>query len=149
MTKHFSFDELTRSATAARKGIDNTPDQEVEGNLLNLCESVLEPLRRYLREPLRVTSGYRSYKLNKALGGARRSQHIGGYAADVICTGRNAELFRYAMKCLDFDQMIWEYGTEDEPAWIHISFTDGANRNEALRAVKGRWGTKYTPYERL
>ena len=145
MTKHFTLDELTRSATAARKGIDNTPDQEAEGNLFNLCENVLEPIRRYLGESLRVNSGYRSAKLNKAIGGARWSQHLEGEAADITCTGRNAEIIRYAIKALDFDQVIWEFGDADEPQWVHISFRDGGNRNEALRAVRGRWGTKYLP----
>ena len=144
MTKHFTLNELTRSATAARKGIDNNPDQEAEGNLYSLCENVLEPIRKYLGEPLRVNSGYRSQKLNKAIGGARWSQHLEGEAADITCTGRNAEIVRYALKALDFDQLIWEYGTDEEPQWVHISFRDGGNRKEALRAVRGKWSTKYS-----
>ena len=87
MTRHFTLNELTRSATAARKGIDNNPDQEAEGNLYSLCENVLEPIRKYLGEPLRVNSGYRSQKLNKAIGGARWSQHLEGEAADITFSG--------------------------------------------------------------
>lgn len=148
MTNHFSFDELTRSATAARKGIDNNPDQEAEGNLLALCENILEPIRKYLGQPLRITSGYRSQKLNKAIGGARRSQHIDGQAADVTCQGRNAEVFNYALKALDYDQLIWEFGTADEPQWVHISFNEGNNRKQALIAYRHGRKTLYTPYDK-
>ena len=149
MTKHFTINELTRSATAARKGIDNNPDQEVEGNLLALCENVLEPIRKYLGQPLRVNSGYRSQKLNRVIGGSKRSQHIEGQAADITCTGRNAEVFNYALKALDFDQLIWEFGTADEPQWVHISFNEGNNRKEALIAYRYGRKTLYTPYNKL
>ena len=149
MTKHFTLDELTRSATAARKGIDNNPDQEVEGNLLALCENILEPIRKYLGQPLRITSGYRSAKLNRVLGGARRSQHVEGEAADITCQGRNAEVFSYALKALDYDQLIWEFGTADEPQWVHVSFNECNNRNEALIAYRQGRKTLYTPYNKL
>ena len=147
MTKHFTLEELTFSQTAARKGIDNTPNEEQKQNLLNLCIHVLEPVRHFLREPLRIGSGFRSDKLNKAIGGATRngvstSQHCEGKAADLVCRGRNAEIFRY-LKNLDVDQVIWEFGTDQEPQWVHVSWNGSENRNQYLKAIKRNGKTQY------
>jgi zinc D-Ala-D-Ala carboxypeptidase len=121
LSEHFSLDEFTRSFAATRLGIDNTPPVEAVSNLQCLCQEVLEPLRRHARRPVVISSGYRSRQLNQAVGGATRSQHCKGEAADIhipdIRTGH--EWFHYIATHLPFDQLIWEYvGTA---AWIHVS----------------------------
>jgi hypothetical protein len=147
MTKHFTLAELTFSPTASKRGIDNTPTPEQQQNLLNLCVHVLEPVRHFLREPLQITSGFRSEQLNKVIGGATRngkatSQHCEGKAADIVCRGRNAEIFKY-LKNLDVDQVIWEFGDNNEPDWVHVSWNGSSNRNEYLKAVKRNGKTQY------
>ena len=146
MTKNFTLAELTYSQTATRKGIDNTPSTDQEANLKELAENILQPVRNYLKEPLRVTSGFRSAKLNKAIGGARKSQHKEGKAADIVCSGRNAEIFRYIKHNLDFDQLIWEAGTDDEPLWIHVSYNGENNRKQSLRMVREGKRVRYYPF---
>jgi hypothetical protein len=150
LSKHFTLNEATFSPTAARKGIDNNPGVEETQNLINLCVYVLEPVRKYLGEPLRITSGYRSPELNAAIGGASKggkqtSQHCEGKAADIVCEGRNAEIFRY-LKNLDIDQAIWEFGTDKEPAWVHVSWNGSKNRNQYLKAVKRNGKTQYIKF---
>ena len=144
MTKNFTIAELTHSETAARLGIPQEPSPAVRANLLALATNVLQPLRDRFGAPIRVSSGYRSYALNARIGGARNSQHTLGQAADLVVHGRNAELFHIIRENLPFDQLIWEFGTKDEPAWVHVSFrNDGKNRGEILVAGKGGywpWG---------
>lgn len=121
--KYFSMTELTRSATARRKGIDNTPSGEVRANLTALVANCLDPLREAWGQPIIVTSGYRCDKLNRAVGGARNSQHTKGQAADIRTVEdtpeANRRLFDLILKMkLPFDQLIDEYGYD----WIHISY---------------------------
>lgn len=148
LSKHFSLEEMTHSPTAARKGLKNAPNAVQTENLRALCENILEPIRKYLNQPLFISSGFRSEELNAAIGGASKngkatSQHCKGEAADIVCNGRNAEIFRYA-KNLDFDQLIWEFGNNDQPEWVHISYKrNGANRKQILKAVKENGRTKY------
>lgn len=146
MTKNFTRGELIYSQTATRKGIVNVPNTEQEANLQTLAENILQPVRNYLKEPLRVTSGFRSTKLNKAIGGARKSQHLEGKAADIVCSGRNAEIFRYIKANLDFDQLIWEAGTDNEPDWIHVSYNGEKNRKQSLRMVREGKRVRYYPF---
>lgn len=134
LTPHFSLDEFTRSATALRLGIDNSPSVEAISNLQNLCQQVLEPLRQHFGCPVVISSGYRCRRLNKAVGGVARSQHITGEAADLhlpdIATGHT--WFDYIYRHLPFDQLIWEHshGT----TWIHVSISRNyaANRHQVL-----------------
>ena len=131
--KYFSIQELTKSATAARKGIDNSPSTQVVQNLTALIEMVLDPLREAYGKPIIVTSGYRCEKLNKAVGGAANSQHVKGEAADIRCVSdsraENKRLFDLIVASgLPFDQLIDEYGYD----WVHVSFRDGANRRQIL-----------------
>ena len=132
--KYFIIEELTDSAVARQLHIDNTPDKMCIQNLQALVEHVLDPAREALGKAIRVNSGYRCPRLNKCVGGVDNSQHIKGEAAD-IDTGHPAEnkkLFEILLK-LPFDQLIWERGNKQGPAWIHVSYKrNGENRKEVL-----------------
>ncbi len=131
MAKYFSIDELTRSATAAARGIDNTPPEGAAARLRVLAERLLDPVRELWGAPLRVNSGYRSPALNAAVGGAPSSQHLMGEAADITTGSRegNRRLFGLiAASPLEFDQLIDERGW----SWLHISYREGANRGRVL-----------------
>ena len=131
--KYFTMTELTSSATAKRKGIDNTPDAKAKAALSALVANVLDPLREKYGKPIVVSSGYRCPKLNKAVGGVARSQHTKGEAADIRCVSdsraENKRLFDLIVASgLPFDQLIDEYGYD----WVHVSYKDGANRRQIL-----------------
>jgi hypothetical protein len=146
--RYFSIDELTTSTEARKMCIDNTPTSEVVANLTALVEAVLDPLRDKYGHPIMVSSGYRCPRLNKAVGGAVNSQHTTGEAADIY-VGRPkemAELFSLIYYTLPYDQLIWERGNDEAPAWIHVSYRRGgdmANRYQCLRYD----GKKYYPYK--
>lgn len=130
--KHFTIEELCRSETAQRKGINNTPTDNVRKNLTALVDNVLDPLRDWYGKPIRVNSGYRCPALNKAVGGVANSQHLTGQAADIDTDDRaeNRKLMKHIEDSLDFDQLIWENGG----AWVHVSYrSDGKNRRQVLK----------------
>jgi zinc D-Ala-D-Ala carboxypeptidase len=133
ISEHLTLDELTRSQTATRLKIDNTPSEEAKNNLKILCKNIYEPLINQFKH-LRISSAYRSEKLNKMIKGAKNSQHIKGQALDIQGTKgvTNAQIFNYVKENLDFDQLIWEFGSKIEPAWVHISFKSTNNRNQIL-----------------
>lgn len=135
LTNNFSYEEMTRSVTARNRGIDNTPDATQIASLRMLCIKVLQPCREHLGEPIVVQSGFRSSKLNKRIGGAKNSQHTRGEAADISCQNNKA-VFDFIHDNLPFDQLIWEFGNDDQPEWIHVSHALGENRGEVLRAFK-------------
>lgn len=145
LSKNFSLDELSKSTTAIRLGIDNTPSDIVITNLLELCEHVLQPLRDHIGESIKVSSGYRSPALNKKIGGSKTSQHCFGQAADISCGERTAELFKYIENNLIFDQLIWEFGNDTNPDWVHVSYSTIKNRKQSLRAYKVNGKTIYKP----
>lgn len=122
---HFSIEELCRSTTANRLGIDNHPDTAAVGNLTELMDNILEPLRDRFGLPIMVNSGYRCLRLNRAVGGADGSQHTKGQAADIsaVNTADNARLYEIILNELPFDQLIWEKGNDRFPAWVHVSYT--------------------------
>jgi zinc D-Ala-D-Ala carboxypeptidase len=141
LSKNLSLAEVTKSTTASRLGINNTPDDWTIENLRAVAESIFQPLRDSFGVPIFVSSGYRSAELNKAIGGSKRSQHVQGRAldldADVFGSCTNAQIFDYIRKNLEFDQLIWEFGTEDNPDWVHVSFVrDGNNRGRCLKACR-------------
>lgn len=141
--KHFTFYELTKSATAKRKGIDNSPSVQVRANLAALVENVLDPLREAYGKPIVVTSGYRCEKLNRAVGGAASSQHVKGQAADIRSVQdtpeENKKLYDLIVKLgLPFDQIINEYNYD----WVHVSYGP-RHRRQKLKAVKRNGKTSY------
>ena len=152
ISKHVSYNEATKSATAQRKGIYNTPNVTELQNMRTLCEKIFEPLRKAMGEkPLRITSFFRSIELNRAIGGSSRSQHCSGQAMDIDADGShtsNKELFMYIVNNLDFDQLIWEFGDNLNPDWIHVSYvSEEQNRNQILKAIRVDGRTKYISYE--
>ena len=131
--KYFTMNELTHSATAIRKGIDNTPDSTAKANLTALVANILDPLREAYGKPIVVSSGYRCAKLNRAVGGVARSQHISGQAADIQSVSKSKadhkKLFELAQRLrLPYDQLIDEYDYK----WVHISFNTKGNRRQVL-----------------
>ena len=149
LTENFSLNELTKSQTAERKGIDNTPSAEHQENLKRLCESILQRIRDHFGEVVSVSSGYRSPELCVAIGSSTKSQHARGESADFEIFGvSNKELADYIDQNLDYDQLILEYWKgEDEPnsGWVHCSFNTQGNRKQYLRAYKENGSTKYEP----
>ena len=139
LSKNFSLEELTKSQTATRKGIDNTPSPEHQANLQSLCASILQPIRDHFSQVVTVSSGYRSQELCLAIGSKTTSQHAKGEAADFEIFGvSNKELADYIHENLDYDQLILEYWTESDPnsGWVHCSYSEGNNRNQYLKAYK-------------
>ena len=147
ISKHISDKEGVYSRTALRRGIDNTPTEDHKINMVELAENIFEPLRMYVGGPIKINSFYRSPELNTAIGGSATSQHCKGQAIDIDDTfGRmtNAEMYRFIKDHLDFDQMIWEFGDDDNPAWVHISYvSEDDNRRRCLKAYKENGSTKY------
>ena len=147
ISKHISYREATHSATAKRRGLDNTPNQEQLENMYKVAEFIFEPLRLFVGGPIKIISFFSCGDVNKAVGGTSRSQHCKGQAIDiddVFGHKTNAEMFQYVRENLDFDQMIWEFGSNNNPSWLHISYVSKAeNRNRILRAVKRDGKTKY------
>lgn len=148
LSKNFSLAEFTESNTAIRNGIDNNPTAEHIHNLVELCENVLQPLRDRIGSSIRVTSGYRSEALNKAIGGSKTSDHSHGRAADIklVINGVNIsdELY-HGIKAMGvpFKQLIWEFGDDDTPQWVHIAFDKDNNKMQCLKAYKENGKTKY------
>lgn len=135
--KYFTIAEFCKSETARRKGIDNSPTNAAEVNILRLVNNVLDPLRTAWGKPIVVNSGYRCAKLNKAVGGASSSQHLTGQAADIEDASRrreeNKKLFELIIKLgLPFDQLINEFDYD----WIHVSFSSTSPRKQILAAIK-------------
>ena len=148
ISKHISDREGVYSTTATRRGIDNTPKLEELNNMKLLAEKIFEPLREWVGGPIRVNSFYRSPELNKAIGGSTTSQHCKGQAMDIddtSCHKTNAEMYAWIKENLDFDQMIWEFGDDKNPNWVHVSYvSEDENRNRCLKAYKENGSTKYS-----
>jgi|TARA_R100000482_G_C5080931_1_gene126005 hypothetical protein len=148
ISKHISYKEGVYSITAKRLGLNNKPDTYALVNMQVLAENVFEPLRKWVGGPIKINSFYRSEKLNKAIGGSSRSQHCQGRAIDIDDTyghKTNAEMYNWIKENLDFDQMIWEFGTDDNPDWVHISYvSEEENRKRCLKAARLNGKTTYS-----
>lgn len=139
ISKHITYKESIRSATAIRNGIKNEPNEEQIKAMKELAKKVFEPLRVHFDQPILVNSFFRSVALNKRIGGSGTSQHCSGEAVDMDATNgvTNKQLFDYIKDNLEFDQLIWEFGTAKEPDWVHVSYVSKKeNRNKVLKAVK-------------
>lgn len=138
--------EALRSNTAKRLGINNMPDNDTLVTMQITAEHIFEPLRNKFNEPIYISSFYRSPELNKAIGGSSSSQHCKGEAIDiddVYSKASNADFFNYIKNHLEFDQLIWEFGDDQNPAWVHVSYSLGKNRMRILKAIKENGRTKY------
>ena len=148
LSQNFSLEELTKSQTATRKGIDNTPSPTHQANLQSLCTHVLQPIRDHFSRVVTISSGYRSPELCTAIGSKITSQHAKGEAADFEIFGvSNKELADYIHENLDYDQLILEYWKESDPnsGWVHCSYSENQKRRQYLKAFKSNGSTKYEP----
>ena len=141
LSKNFSLGEFTKSNTASRLGLSNIPNKDHVGNLKTLTNFVLQPLREGFNFPINISSGYRGELLNTAIGGSKTSDHCFGKAADLdndqYRKGQNADIFFFIKENLSFDQLIWEFGDEESPSWVHVSYRSlNENRGQILVAYK-------------
>ena len=147
ISKHVSYKEGVKSNTATRLGIDNTPTAYQLSNMGILCDYIFEPLRKWVGGPIKINSFFRCEDLNQAIGGSSRSQHCEGRAIDLDDTfghKTNAEMFQYIKDNLSFDQIIWEFGDDTNPDWVHVSFiSESDNRGRVMKAVKENGKTSY------
>ncbi len=159
LSTNLTLKEATKSRTAIRKGISNEPTKEEIEKLKLTAEKVFQPVRSHFNLPIGITSMFRTKELNIKIGGSETSQHCKAEAIDMdadmfggVCLDNegneipftNKMIFDYIRENLDFDQLIWEFGTSDEPAWIHVSYKKEGNRNRALKAFRNTLGkTQY------
>ena len=150
LSTHLSLSEVTRSESAKRKGISNMPTAEHIANFKILAEKIFEPIRSHFKVPIIISSGYRSKELNAVIGGSLTSQHCSGEAIDIDMDGTtggvsNKMVFDYIKTNLNFDQLIWEFGTSENPDWVHVSYeTNGIQRKQVLKASRVNGNTVYT-----
>lgn len=140
LSTNFELEEFLQSQTAIRKGIKEqfTPSQDVIDNLKDVCVNILEPIRNWLKSPVKISSGYRCEKLNKSIGGAKNSQHTTGEAVDIdLGRSKNLELLNWIKGNLEFDQLLNEYPNEkEEPSWVHVSFTTKRKNRKQFLVIK-------------
>ena len=148
ISKHISYKEGVYSITAIRRGINNDPSNKQLANMELIAENIFEPLREYVGGPIKINSFFRSVKLNKAIGGSSKSQHCHGQAIDIDDTFgvvANSDMYNYIKNNLDFDQLIWEFGDDDNPNWVHVSYvSEEDNRKRCLRAYRSNNKTVYS-----
>lgn len=149
LSKNLDLIEVTSSLEAKRRGINNTPSAEHLANLKLLAEKVFQPIRDHFNVPIHISSGYRSQILNHAIGGASKSQHCLGQAIDIDMDGysiTNKQVFDYIKDNLEFDQLIYEFGNEKNPDWVHVSYSNKGNRKQVLKGKKIGIKTYYSNY---
>ena len=134
ISKHISYDEATKSPTAIRNGIKNEPNAEQLNNMKIVAEACFEPLRAWYSKPIKINSFYRCEALNTLVKGSKTSDHMKGRSIDIDAGSRveNKKIFEWCKANLKFDQLIFEYGDETGPDWVHVSFNLGNNRNQTL-----------------
>ena len=147
ISKHISYHEGTYSQTGVRRNLDNTPNEDQLKCMKEVSENLFEPLRKWVGGPIKINSFFRGEPVNTAIGGSKRSQHMKGQAIDIDDTfghRTNAEMYHYIKDNLDFDQLIWEFGTDKNPNWLHISWVSHRpNRKKLTIAKKVDGKTKY------
>ena len=149
LSENLDLGELTRSEAAKRAGISNTPTAEHIENMKKLATNIFQPIREHFGVPIFISSGYRSKELNSKIGGSSTSQHSSGEAIDIDMDGSssgvtNKQVFDYIKTNLNFDQLIWEFGSKNNPDWVHVSYeSTGKQRKQVLKAVKINGVTKY------
>lgn len=140
ISQHITIEEATKSQEAVRRGIRNVPNQTQLANMRLVAEKCFEPLRKHFKVAIGISSFFRSEPLNEAIGGSKNSQHCLGMAIDIDgdIFGRvsNSEIFHWLKDNVEFDQLIWEYGNDDNPAWVHVSYNPKGNRKQILRITK-------------
>lgn len=150
LSENLSLAEVMRSETAKRNGISNKPNPRHLENLKIIAGKIFQPIRNFFQRPIHLSSGYRSEELNAFIKGSASSQHCTGEALDIDMDGTeitNKEVFDYIKNNLEFDQLIWEFGTNDNPDWVHVSYkASGKQRKQILKATKVKGKTVYVPY---
>ena len=153
LSEHLALSEVIRSESAKRNGISNMPTPEHIENFKLLAEKVFEPIRNNFRCPIHISSGYRSKELNTLVGGSATSQHCTAEALDIDMDGTphgvtNKMVFDFIKSSLEFDQLIWEFGTDENPDWVHVSYeSTGKQRKQVLKAKRVAGKTVYEPYK--
>lgn len=142
LSKHVTLAEFQDSSTATTHGINNKMNESQIASAKLLCENVFEPLRIYLNTPIKISSGFRSLQLNKMIKGSSTSQHTKGEAMDLQIGSKG---FNFIKDKLNFDQLIWEFGNDENPSWVHVSFSS-KNRKQVLKATKKNGKTIYSNY---
>lgn len=150
LSKNLSLAEMIISNEAKRKGINNMPKEDSISNMKKLAVNIFQPIREHFNMPIHISSGYRSLALNKEIGGASTSQHCSGEAMDIDMDGTivsNAQIFHWIKDNLVYDQLIWEFGTDANPDWVHVSYeSTGKQRKQTLKGTKKNGKTVYINY---
>ena len=152
LSKNLWLSEVTKSNTAIRRGIDNTPTELHIANLRYLAEKVFQPIREHFGRPIFVSSGYRSKALNEAIGGSQNSFHSHGMALDLDMDGKaqnisNADIFNFIKDNLPYTELIWEFGTTDKPDWVHVAIAKGREQEKNTKiAYREDSKTKYRKF---
>ena len=143
LSAHVTLAEFENSPTATTYGINNKMSESQIASAKLLCENVFEPLRIHLNTPIKISSGFRCVQLNRMIKGSSTSQHCKGEAMDIKI---DAKGFHFIKDKLEFDQLIWEFGNDENPQWVHVSYKKGRNRKQVLKATKQNGKTKYSSY---
>ena len=158
VSDNITFKEATKSRKAIALGIDNLPDEDQLANMILVAENVFQPLREHYGWAIGITSFFRADLVNKAVGGATYSKHKRGQAIDIdadvyeqtfedACEFTNKMIFDWIVANCEFDTIIWEYGTDEEPAWVHVTYVEGNNRKRKLQVTRDKNGkAHYTNY---
>jgi zinc D-Ala-D-Ala carboxypeptidase len=152
LSEHLDLSEVIRSESAKRNGISNMPIESHIRNLKLLAENIFQPIRNNFRCPIHISSAYRSIELNRIVKGSLTSQHCTGEAIDIDMDGTpngvtNKMIFNYIKDNLEFDQLIWEFGNNDNPDWVHVSYeSTGKQRKQVLKAIRNNGKTQYKTY---
>lgn len=152
LSEHLDLSEVIRSESAKRNGISNMPIEAHIANLKLLAENIFQPIRNNFRCPIHISSAYRSIELNRIIKGSLTSQHCTGEAIDIDMDGTpngvtNKMVFDYIKNNLEFDQLIWEFGNDDNPDWVHVSYeSTGKQRKQVLKAIRINGKTQYKTY---